>query len=226
MNEMKYKCLIFDHDDTTVNSTATVHYPAFLAFIETKRPEKKVSLEEYVRYNFEPGIFGFYRDICGLTEAECEEEYRFWMDYCSRHVSDVFPGIRKIMERHRENGGIIAVVSHSHREKILRDYAHNGLPEPDIIFGFEQPHEELKPSPVPVYKIMERFGLKAEEILVIDDLKPGMDMALAAGTDFAAAGWCFDVPENEKALRENADVYCKTVDDLWAYLNGKETENA
>ena len=28
---MKYRCLIVDHDDTVVNSTATVHFPCFRA---------------------------------------------------------------------------------------------------------------------------------------------------------------------------------------------------
>ena len=31
---MKYKCLILDHDDTIVNSTATIHYPAFQEYMK------------------------------------------------------------------------------------------------------------------------------------------------------------------------------------------------
>ena len=27
---LKYRCLVLDHDDTTVDSTATVHYPCFV----------------------------------------------------------------------------------------------------------------------------------------------------------------------------------------------------
>ena len=27
---MKYKCLVLDHDDTVVNSTATIHFPSFI----------------------------------------------------------------------------------------------------------------------------------------------------------------------------------------------------
>ena len=26
---MRYKCLVLDHDDTLVNSTATMHFPCF-----------------------------------------------------------------------------------------------------------------------------------------------------------------------------------------------------
>ena len=31
---LRYKCLVLDHDDTVVNSTATVHYPCFVEYME------------------------------------------------------------------------------------------------------------------------------------------------------------------------------------------------
>ena len=61
---------------------------------------------------------------------------------------------------------------------------------------------------------MERYSLSPSEILVVDDLKPGYDMARAAGVDFAAAGWAYDVPEIEDFMRENCDYYLKSVSDL------------
>lgn len=211
---MKYKCLIFDHDDTTVNSTARIHYPCFVEFMKIYRPEQHYTLEEYVRYNFDPGLFAFYHDICGLSAEEAEEEHRFWLDYVPHHRAEAFAGIKEIMEEHRAEGGILAVISHSHADNIRRDYEFNGLPRPDAVYGFEQPRNELKPSPIPVQKIMERFDLEPKDILIIDDLKPGYVMARAAGVDFAAAGWCFDIPENTAFMKENADYYCKTVEDL------------
>ena len=37
---MRYKCLVLDHDDTTVvNSTATIHYPCFCEFLKEVRPQ-------------------------------------------------------------------------------------------------------------------------------------------------------------------------------------------
>ena len=53
-----------------------------------------------------------------------------------------------------------------------------------------------------------------EELLVVDDLKPGHDMARAAGVPFAAAGWANDIPEIEQFMRKNCDHYCKQVSDL------------
>lgn len=89
---MKYKCLIFDHDDTTVNSTATIHYPCFVEFMEKYHPQHKFSLKEYI--------------------------------------------------------------------------------------------------------------------------KPGYQMARVAGVHFAAASWCFDVPENSAFMKANADYFCGTVENL------------
>ncbi|MDO4198004.1 MAG: HAD hydrolase-like protein [Erysipelotrichaceae bacterium] len=211
---MKYKCLVFDHDDTTVNSTATIHYPSFIEYMRIKHPEISYTLEDYFRYNFDPGVIPFFKDMCGLSEEELKEEQEFWFEYAKNHVADAFDGIRDIMNNHKDRGGIIAVVSHSYSSNILKDYRYNDLPEPDIIFGWEQPKEERKPSPVPLYKIMETYNLKPEDLLMIDDLKPGLVMARAAGVDFAAAGWCNFVDENELYMRQHADYYCKEVEDL------------
>lgn len=211
---MKYKCLIFDHDDTTVDSTRNIHYPCYLEFVKKNNYDLHCTLEEYVQYNFDPGLFEFYRKICKFSEEEIENEIAFWRAYVNDNRAKAFPGIREIMEKHRAAGGILAVVSHSQSENILKDYAFNGLPVPDIIFGFEQPRDELKPSPIPVRKIMEAYSLKPEDVLVIDDLKPGYVMARAAGVDFCAASWCFDIPENTRFMRENADYYCKTTEEL------------
>ena len=40
----------------------------------------------------------------------------------------------------------------------------------------------------------------------------------AAGVDFAAAGWAYDVPEIEGFMRKNCDFYFKTVQDFGQFL--------
>jgi phosphoglycolate phosphatase/pyrophosphatase PpaX len=67
---------------------------------------------------------------------------------------------------------------------------------------------------------MKRYELSAEDIIVVDDLKPGYDMARAAGVTFAAAGWAYDVPEIESFMREHCDYYFKTVEELASHLFG------
>ena len=65
---------------------------------------------------------------------------------------------------------------------------------------------------------MNTYGFRPEELLVVDDLKPGYDMAKAAGVPFAAAGWANDIPEIEQFMRNNCGLYFKTVAELSEYL--------
>ena len=217
---LKVPCLVLDHDDTTVDSTATVHYPAFVEYMTKHHPEGMLTLEEYFNYNFDPGVIPMFTDICGLNGEELQEEEAYWNRYVQNHIPKAYPGIREILEEQRAAGGKICVVSHSFRENILRDYRENGLPEPDLIFGWECPPEQRKPAPWPLEQIMEKYGYRPEELLVVDDLKPGYDMARAAGVPFAAAGWANDIEKIERFMRKNCGLYFKTVEELRAFLFG------
>ena len=215
---LRYPCLVLDHDDTTVNSTATVHYPCFVEYMEKYFPNVHLTLEEYFRYNFDPGVIELFTNICGMTWEQMMDEEEYWKEYVKYHIPKAYPGIREILLEQKRRGGKICVVSHSFADYIRRDYRENNLPEPDLIFGWECPPEQRKPSVYPLEQIMKSFGMKPEELLVVDDLKPGYDMAKAAGVPFAAAGWSNDIPQIESFMRTNCGLYFKTVDELHKYL--------
>ena len=155
-----------------------------------------------------------------MDDEALERESAFWRAWVEDHIPRAYPGIREIMERQKAAGGLLCVVSHSYDDNIRRDYRANGLPEPDLVFGWEQPLERRKPAVWPLEEIMRRCGLGPEELLMIDDLKPGYDMAAAAGVDFAAVGWANDIPEIERFMRRNCRMYFKTVAELAAFLEG------
>ena len=215
---MKYPCLVVDHDDTVVNSTATVHFPCFQEYTGKFFPDYRCTLEEYFIKNFHPGVIEFFRDDVGMSEQQMLEEQTYWNAYVQRHVPAAYPGMREILNEQKRRGGLLCVVSHSYTANILRDYRENGLPEPDLIFGWDSPREQRKPNPWPLQQIMRRFQLKPGEVLMLDDLKPGFDMARAAGVPFAAAGWANDIPEIETFMRAHCDYYFKTVPELGAFL--------
>ena len=217
---MKYRCLVFDHDDTVVNSTATIHHPCFEAYLQRWHPGRSCTLEDYFIKNFSPGFVPMCREEYGMSDEELEQEGQFWRAWVRDHIPAAYPGIREIMERQRAEGGLLCVISHSFDDNIRRDYAANALPEPDLVFGWEQPLERRKPWPWPLEEIMRRYGLAPSELLMIDDLKPGYDMAAACGVDFAAVGWANDIPEIERFMRQNCRNYFKTVAELAAFLEG------
>ena len=215
---MRYKCLVFDHDDTVVNSTATIHHPSFLSYLEQYRPGMSCSLEKYFLRNFEPGFIPMCREDYDMTDADLDIEVRFWQEYVEEHIPAAYGGIREIMLRQKAEGGLICVASHSLEKNIRRDYAANDLPQPDLVFGWDLPMEQRKPNPFALEEIMRIYGLKPEELLMIDDLKPGYDMAVRCGVDFAAAGWANDIEEIECFMRQNSRYYFKTVEELDKFL--------
>lgn len=218
---MNYKCLVLDHDDTVVDSTRTIHYPAFSQFMNRARPNECPTIEKYLLDNFQ-GLDYFFDDVMHFTPEERDGQYRVWLRYTDTHVPPVFAGMRSLMERFLAAGGHICVVSHSMRRYIERDYRENNLPAPELIFGWDEPEAMRKPAPGPLLAIMERLNLRACDLLMVDDLKPGKDMADACGVDFAAVGWGTYVPEIEAFMRRESRLYCKTVADLEALVFGTE----
>ena len=120
---MKYKCIILDHDDTVVNSTATIHYPSFIEYLKVTRPHisDKYTLEEFIRKNFSPGILSLFVDEVGLTQDELNEEQQFWENFVNTRHPVAYQGLSGILKRFRNEGGIIAVASHSMTSFIIRD---------------------------------------------------------------------------------------------------------
>ena len=213
---MKYKCLVLDHDDTVVSSTAEIHFPCFVEYLKKTRPHLLSSwdLETYLIKNFSPGISSILRDELEMDEKEVKEEIDFWANYVESHIPTAYPGISEIISEFRARGGIIAVDSHSLQRYIERDFAHNTLPVPDVIYSWDLPEEQRKPSSYTLFDLMKRYSLSPSEIIVVDDLKPGYDMARGAGVDFAAAGWAYDVPLIAEFMKKNCDYYLHSIEDL------------
>lgn len=209
---MRYRCLILDHDDTVVKSTPEIHYPSFVDSLKELRPDMApLSLEEFVAYCFDPGFGELCRDIMKFDAGEQEYQYKMWKSNANNKIPDFYPGFPELIAEYKKAGGLIAVVSHSEKELIARDYKLKCGMEPDIIFGWEQEEHKRKPSPYPVMEIMKRLKLENNELLMVDDLKPGLDMARSCSIDFAAAGWSHITPGIKEYMEANSDYYFSTV---------------
>ena len=215
---MRYKCLVLDHDDTVVSSTAEIHYPAFLEALRIMRPGETISVDDYFRYNFDPGFIEFCKGRYHMTDEEFKREELIWKEYVSTRIPSVYPGMKEVIERQKSEGGLVVVSSHSFDFNIRRDYEANGLPEPDEVFGWELPDDRRKPDTYALEVISKKYGLDKKDMVVIDDLKPGYDMARAYGVDFIGAGWCNNVPEIRAFMQKNSDVYFDDTRKLFEYL--------
>lgn len=186
---LKYKCLVLDHDDTVVQSEATVNYPFFVEYLKEYRPGASITQHEYISSCFYPGYIEMCRQRFAFTDEELSHEYNAWKEHIRHHIPAPYQGIDRIIRRQKEEGGLICVVSQSSQENIRRDYmAHFGI-LPDEVYGWDLAPEHRKPSPWSLERIMEKYNLSPAELLVVDDMKAAVSMARSAGTPIAFAGW-------------------------------------
>ncbi len=186
---LKYPCLVLDHDDTVVQSMKTLSYPFWCLELELFRPGQTMTLEDYILECHHRGFAGLCRECFQFTEEELKKEHRMWMDYIMTHTPDPYPGIGSVIYRQKAEGGLICVVSHSHKDNIIRDYRTHFSIQPDAIYGWELPPHQRKPHPYPLAHIMSRYALQPEDILVVDDMKLACQMAAPFDIQVAYAGW-------------------------------------
>jgi len=217
---LRYRCILIDHDDTAVDSTAAIHYPAHLEALRVLRPGRTPpSLDQWLLFNFH-GLMKYLVTELGMTDAELKTEFDIWRSFTTTRVPPFFPGFLELLDDFRGHGGRVGVISHSERDVIEAHYRAARTPPflPDLILGWEHDEQKRKPSPWPVSQALARFDCAAPEALIIDDLKPGVLMSRATGVPVVAAGWSHQVPEIERYMRANADAYCSTVPELRALL--------
>lgn len=218
---MKYDCLVLDHDDTAVDSTPLIHYPAHLEVMRRLRPDHEpVGLDGWFLKNFDPGIMAYLVGELGFSKDELQEEIRIWRQFSRNLLPSFFPGFVELLEEYSRFGGRVAVVSHSEGEIIGRHYQTRSF-EPDLILGWEDDDEKRKPHPWPLYRVMEELDVSPDDILVVDDLKPGILMARRAKVKAAAAGWAHHLVEVEKYMRRVCDVYFSSVAEFREHVLGE-----
>lgn len=216
---LKYPCLVLDHDDTVVQSEATVNYPFFVYILDQFRPGTTITLEEYVEGCCHLGFADMCRQWYGFTGQELIDEYKGWQEYIKHRIPSPFPGMDAVIRRHKEAGGILCVVSHSSDQNILRDYrTHFGI-EPDAIYSWDLPEDLRKPNPYPLEDIMGRYGLSPSQLLVVDDMKPAYEMASKVGVPIAFAAWGRkDYPAIAEEMRKLCDLSFDSPAELEAFL--------
>ena len=220
---LKYKCLVLDHDDTVVQTERHIGFPYFKKFLDEIRPGNNLTFPEYL-HDCSGLVFA---DMCkarwNMTDEECEREYNGWKEYYSANTHPIFPGMDRIIHRQKDLGGLVCVATLSPRADIMRDYAQHFHMEPDAVYDHDMPRHMRKPNPYPLLDIIEKFGLKPQEILVVDDLKLAWEMAEPLGIDVAYAAWSkMEYPELTREMRQLCTYTFDRVEDLEVFLFGED----
>lgn len=209
---MKYKCLALDYDDTVVRSTEELHFPSFKKVMKVLRPDIEFTLEEFFLMSFDPGFLPYVRDVLKLSDEELEYEQEEWIKDAAETIPKFYDGINDILSEYQRKGGIVTVVSHSMSHSIKYNFDTNTSINLDDVYGWDLGEGKRKPDVYPLKEIMRKFNLKAEDILMVDDLKPGYDMARKCNVDFACAGWSHVVERIADFMKINSDYYLTDIE--------------
>ena len=218
-----YRILVLDHDDTSVHSTPEINWPAFQDTLSKLRPGVTFSYDEFMELCFDPGFDDLCRRILRFDEEEMVFEVANWKRFGEATIPTAVEGIAAVVEAQRRAGGIVAVVSHSVEKTIKRDWTARFGTLPDAIYAWDDDPVRRKPSPFPLSDLAERFGCGPRDMIVVDDLKHGYDMARAAGCDFAFAGWAESARSTREFMRGHADHYLDTTEELKELLFSCQT---
>lgn len=219
---LRYPCLVLDHDDTVVRSAETVNYPAMLEALKVMRPGMTVSYRDFMVKCFEKDFASMCMELFGFTPEEVSQEFELWKVYVRTHTPPPYEGMKALLERYRKAGGLICVSSHSGVENISRDYtAHFGF-LPDQVFGWEL-LERKKPHPFALEEIMRLYHLRPDQLLMVDDMKTGYEMAARCSVPFACAGWSHADASIIQAMRESCEIYLEEVSQLEALIFGQDS---
>jgi len=113
------------------------------------------------------------------------------------------------------------VILHSQSHVILGHYlGAGGAPAvaPDVIFGWDSEARQRRPNPYPVHEAIRQRHLDPREVLVVDDLKPGVDIANAAGVNVATAGWSHHIPAIRDFMKRTCAAYFATIPEFVEFI--------
>lgn len=207
---------IFDFDDTIVNSTPEIHYKAYKEFCELIN-KKYLSLNEYYMELFNKTYTEFLDDM-HLTDEEYKLEYQNWKKYTSTIDPKPFDKILYILKLIQQNGHKIVICSQSNKEAIENFFNKTDITIDLIIAGDRKHPERNKPYDYPINLVKQLFNVNNSQIIVIDDMKPGLLMA--KNNNIKSIGVLYsgnhDMLKNE--IYELSTVVAETIENLITYI--------
>ncbi len=214
------KAVIFDLDGTLTDTIASIKISADKAV--GKFGFGPFSEEQYKYFVGDGAATLIERCLVagGDTELKYFEEafkeyQKVFEEYCMYKV-EPYAGIRELLAALKEKGVKPAVLSNKPHERTKEVIS--------TIFGddcFDEVRGQMesvakKPSPEGVFKILESFDMRPEEVLYLGDTGTDMQTGKAAGAFTIGALWGF---REEKELRENhADALIESPLQLLDYL--------
>lgn len=190
--QRKYDTVIFDLDGTLLDTLddLTDSVNAVLAQHQME-PYKREQIRSFVGNGIRRLMLKAVPG--GEQNPEFEQIFEEFREYYSIHCmdkTDVYPGIKELLEQLSEEGYRLAIVSNKadFAVKKLRDrYFKESI---HVAIG-EREHVRRKPFPDTVYQALEELGTQCSRAVYIGDSEVDIQTAANAGIDAVIVYWGF-----------------------------------
>ncbi len=210
----KYKCIIFDMDGTLTQTNELI-YDSFNHVAE-KYINKRLTPSEVIAF-FGPPEKEAVENMIGskFIESAMVDYYRF---YTNEHNSLAFlyPGIRELLEFLKSKNIIIALFTGKGRRTTdislqqftITQYFQMTVTGDDV--------DEFKPSGNGIKKILEKFSLDSNDVLMVGDAVADFKASRETGVDIASVVW--DSYGKDDVVKLSPDYLFHDVNEFFDWL--------
>lgn len=149
------------------------------------------------------------------TDEECLDVFREYYLIHMRDMTAPYEGVIELIEKLRAQGIKTAVVSNKFHQavyELCQDYF-PGIIDEAIGVSVES---ERKPSPVNVYKALEKLGVSADECIYIGDSEVDVKTSHNAGVKCIGVTWGFR--DREELVQAGAEIIADTCDEIFQII--------
>lgn len=214
-----YKCVIFDLDGTLLDTLDDLWGSVNYALGEFGFP---LRTREEVRAFIGNGVVKLMERSTPegtdeKTNKECLDAFRAHYLNHMRDNTAPYEGIIELLEKLKKENIKTAVVSnklHSGVVGLCDEYFTNLI---DVAIGVSE-ESERKPSPVNVFKALEKLSVSADEAVYVGDSNVDVETAKNAHLPCIGVTWGFR--ERDCLVKEGAEFICDTADEVYEILKG------
>ena len=211
-----YKAVIFDLDGTLLNTLTDLYNSVNHALRTFGFPERTI---DEVRRFIGNGVKKLMERSTpdGTSEKVNEECLDCFRAHYLQHMSDntaPYEGVNELIAKLREKGIRTAVVSnklHSAVVDLCKDYF-EGIEEA-IGVSVEA---ERKPNPVNVIKVLDTFGITADECIYVGDSE--VDVQTAHNADVKCIGVTWGFRDEAELIENGADFIAHNAEEVFKLI--------
>ncbi|RUL47399.1 MULTISPECIES: pyrophosphatase PpaX [Lysinibacillus] len=197
---MQMKALLFDFDGTLLDTNELI-IQTFMHVLEERFPGQ-YSPKDCIKF-IGPSLKETFEQITPNEVDEMIEKYRQWNHEHHDELITEFDGVLPTLEKLKEQGVRMAIVSTKRRDTIKKGLELMGATSFfEFLIGIDDVNH-VKPHPEPVLLAIEKLGVAKEDVMMIGDNYHDIEAGKNAGVKTAGVAWSIKGEEFLKQYQPN-----------------------